>query len=66
MLADASNFILVSSLACLVFVLSSALVTYWKEENRHSWKAIAFAIPLLFFGGTALARFVYVKFCVLG
>lgn len=64
--AHASNAIVAASLICLVSVLASALAVYWKEENRQGWKAIAFAIPLFFFGGTALARFVYVRFYVLG
>lgn len=61
----ASNGIVGVAVICLVFLLISSLV-YWKRENRRGWKAIVFALALLFFGGTALARFIYVRFYILG
>lgn len=62
---NASHAIVNAALICLLLLASSAAVVFWKKENRRGWKAIAFALALLFFGGTALARFIYVQFFVL-
>jgi hypothetical protein len=60
------DFILLSSAISLTCLLISAYVVYWRRTVRFGWKEIVFFIALLFFGGTALARFIYVQFFVLG
>ena len=53
-----------AGIAALLFLVS-ALITYSKPENRRGWKGISFAITLLFFTGTALARVISIQFFVL-
>ena len=54
-----------AAITCLALLAIAGLLAFWKEENRHGRRAIALAIALLFFGGTAIARLVYIQFYVL-
>lgn len=54
-----------ASLAALLF-LAAGFFIYSKPENRRSWQGIAFAVFLLFFAGTAVARIVWIQFSVIG
>lgn len=54
--------------ATISFALSAAsgLTIYHRSGNIRRWTGIAFAPFLLFFGGTALARSIWIWFDVLG
>jgi len=59
---------LIGQFATISFALSvaSGLTVYYRSGNIHRWSGIAFAPFLLFFGGTALARSIWIWFDVLG
>jgi ABC-type sulfate transport system permease component len=63
---SARDSILLASATSLVCLLISAYAVYWRRNGRFGWKEIIFSVVLLFFGGTALARFIYVQFFVFG
>lgn len=54
----------IAGIAVLLFIVS-ALFVYSKPDNRRGWKGLTFAVPLLFFAGTALARAIWIQFWVL-
>lgn len=53
------------AIIALILLLMGALIVFWRPANRRGWKAAAFAIPLLFFGGTMIARLIWLYFWVL-
>jgi hypothetical protein len=53
------------AILALILVFAGALIVFWRPANRSGWKAVAFAIPLLFFGGTMIARLIWLYFWVL-
>lgn len=59
---------LIGQFATISFALSAAsgLTIYHRSGNIRRWTGIVFAPFLLFFGGTALARSIWIWFDVLG
>lgn len=43
----------------LVLIAVAGLAAYWKQNSRWDRREIAFGLALLFFGGTALARLIW-------
>ncbi|HEY1606018.1 MAG TPA: hypothetical protein VGF77_10535 [Allosphingosinicella sp.] len=53
------------ALVAIVLILASAFIMLRDPANRRGWKPIPFALALLFLGGTAIARLVWIRFYVL-
>jgi len=53
------------AVASLILIVAAGLSAYWKQGSRWGWREIAFGVALLFFGGTALVRLVWISLYVI-
>ncbi|MBO9669274.1 MAG: hypothetical protein J7485_02035 [Sphingobium sp.] len=53
------------AVASLILIVAAGLAAYWKRGRRRGWSEIAFGVALLFFGGTALVRLIWISLHVI-
>lgn len=53
------------AIGAILLMFTSAVLLLWKAEAQRGWKAMGFGVALLFLGGTAIARLVWLQLYVL-